>query len=128
LLALVALDPPPLPQFIKEASVRRAKRDGWVVQRALTSMFSGSDFLDARFPALKMPILLVWGKQDAITTLSLADSMHHAAPQSVLAVYDRCGHVAVVTCMDRIAPTILDFLSGANQQPGQTIEVPARGN
>jgi pimeloyl-ACP methyl ester carboxylesterase len=128
LMAVVALDPPPIPQFIKEAFVRRSQRDGWVVQRALTSMFAGPDFLDARFHDLKMPILLVWGKQDAITPINLAESMHQAAPQSVLAVYDRCGHVAVVTCMDRIAPTMLDFLSGTNQQPGQTIEVPAPAN
>lgn len=128
LFAVVALDAPPLPQFIKEAFVRRSKRDGWVVQRALASMFAGNDFLDAKFPALKMPTLLVWGKQDAITPISLAESMHSAAPQSVLAVYDRCGHVAVVACMNRIAPTILDFLSGANQRPGQTIEAPAPRN
>lgn len=128
LMAVVALDPPPVPQFIKEAFVRRSKRDGWVVQRALASMFAGADYLDAKFPSLKMPVLLVWGKQDAITPISLAESMHHGAPQSVLAVYDRCGHVAVVTCMDRIAPTVLDFLSGANQQPGRTIEVPAPTN
>jgi pimeloyl-ACP methyl ester carboxylesterase len=128
LMAVVALDPPPVPKFIKEAFVRRSKRDGWVVQRALASMLAGVDYLDAKFPALKMSILLVWGKQDAITPISLAESMHHRAPQSVLALYDRCGHVAVVTCMNRIAPTVLDFLSGTNQQPGRTIEVPAPTN
>jgi pimeloyl-ACP methyl ester carboxylesterase len=82
----------------------------------------GADNLDQKFSALKMPTLLVWGKQDAITPLSLAEAMHRAASQSVLAVYGGCGHIAVVSCMDRIAPTVLDFLSGTRQQPGQTIE------
>lgn len=126
LMALVTPDPPPLPGFLKEDFVRRAKRDGWVVRRALASMLAGSDFLDTKFSALKMPMLIVWGKQDRMTPLSLGESMHLAAPQSVLAVYDGCGHVAVVTCEDRLAPAVLGFLAGTGSQPGQTIEDPAR--
>lgn len=125
LLAVVALDPPPMPEFLKAAFIRRSNRDGWVVRRALASITSNADALDQKFPSLNMPMLIVWGKQDAITPLALAESMHRAAPQSELAVYDRCGHIAVVTCMDRIAPTVLDFLSDASRHAGQTIEVPA---
>ncbi len=125
LMAVVTPDPPPMPEFVKADFIRRSKRNGWVVQRALASITGGADFLDQEFPALKMPMLIVWGKLDAITPLSLAESMHRAAPQSVLAVYGGCGHVAVVTCMDRIAPTVLGFLSGPGLKPGQTIEEPA---
>ena len=125
LLAVVTLDPQPLPEFVKADFIRRTKRNGWVVQRALASMTTGADNLDQKFSALTMPVLLVWGKQDAITPLSLAEAMHRAAPQSELVIYGGCGHIAVVTCMDRIAPRVLDFLSGTGQQPGQTIETPA---
>ena len=122
LKALVTNVPRPLPEFVNADFIQRTKRNGWVVRRALASMTTGADNLDERFSALKMPMLIVWGKEDAITPLSVAESMHRAAPQSVLAVYGGCGHIAVVTCMDRIAPTVLDFLSGAGLQPGQTIE------
>ena len=125
LMALVTPNPPPMPEFVKAAFIRRVKRDGWVVRRAIASMLAGGDYLDDRFSALKMPVLIVWGKQDVMTPPSLAESMHRAAPQSVLALYGGCGHVAVVTCMDRIAPTVLDFLSGSGPQPGQTIDSPA---
>jgi pimeloyl-ACP methyl ester carboxylesterase len=124
LMALVTPNPPSMPEFVKADFFRKVKRDGWVVQRALASMFGGADFLDQRFSELKMPMLIVWSKQDAMTPLALAESMHRAAPQSVLAVYDGCGHVAVLTCVDRIAPTVLDFLSGSGVQAGKTIEVP----
>ena len=126
LMALVTPNPPSMPEFVKADFFRKVKRDGWVVQRALASMFGGADFLDQKFSALKMPMLIVWGKQDAMTPLALAESMHRAAPQSVLAVYDGCGHVAVLTCVDRIAPTVLDFLSGSGPQAGQIIEVPTQ--
>jgi len=126
LMAEVTPNAPRLPQFVKADYIRKTKRYGWVTQRALASMSTGADDLDEKFSALKMPLLLAWGKQDAMTPLSLGESMHRATPQSILAIYDGCGHIAVVTCINQIAPTALNFLSGAGPEPGKTIEVPAR--
>src|SRR3984957_5886601 len=126
LMDVVSPNLPRVPQFVKADYIRKSKRYGWVTQRALASMTTGADDLDAKFSALKMSLLIVWGKQDAITPLSLGESMHRAAPQSILAVYDGCGHIAVVTCGNAIASTVLGFLSGAGPEPGKTIEVPAR--
>jgi pimeloyl-ACP methyl ester carboxylesterase len=126
LMAAVSPDLPHLPQFVKADYIRKTKRSGWVTQRALASMTSGADDLEEKFSALKMPLLIVWGKQDAMTPVSLGESMHRAAPQSVLAVYDGCGHIAVVTCINQIVPTVLSFLSGKGPDPGKTIEVPAQ--
>jgi pimeloyl-ACP methyl ester carboxylesterase len=126
LMAVVSPNLPRLPQFVKADYIRKTKRNGWVTQRALASMRSGADDLDEKFSALKMPLLIVWGKQDAMTPLSLGESMHRAAPQSTLAIYDGCGHIAVVTCINQIVPTVLSFLSGTGPEPGKTIEVPAR--
>lgn len=126
LMAVVSPNLPRLPQFVKSDYIRRSKRYGWMTQRALASMSSGADDLDEKFSALKMPLLIVWGKQDVMTPLSLGESMHRAAPQSVLAIYDGCGHIAVVTCINEIAPTMLSFLAGSGLEPGKTIEVPAQ--
>jgi pimeloyl-ACP methyl ester carboxylesterase len=126
LMAVVSPDLPRLPQFVKADYIRKTQRYGWVMQRALASMSSGADELDEKFSALKMPLLIVWGKQDAMTPLLLGESMHRVAPQSVLAIYDGCGHIAVVTCINQIVPAVLSFLSGTGPEPGKTIEVPAR--
>jgi pimeloyl-ACP methyl ester carboxylesterase len=126
LMDVVSPNLPRLPQFVKSDYIRKTKRNGWVTRRALASMATGADDLEEKFSALKMPLLIVWGKQDAMTPLSLGESMHRAAPQSTLAIYDGCGHIAVVTCINQIAPTVLNFLSGAGPEPGKTIEVPAR--
>lgn len=126
LMAVVTPDAPRLPKFVRADFIRKSKRDGWVVQRALASMTSGADDLDQKFSALKLPMLIVWGKDDVLTPLSLGEAMHRATPQSVLAVYDGCGHIAVVTCMNEIAPTVLSFLSGTGPESGKTIEVPAQ--
>jgi pimeloyl-ACP methyl ester carboxylesterase len=126
LMDVVSPNLPHVPQFVKADYIRKTKRYGWVTQRALASMTTGADDLDEKFSALKMPLLIVWGKQDAMTPLSLGESMHRAAPQSTLAIYDGCGHIAVVTCINQIAPTVLNFLSGRGPEPGKTVEVPAR--
>lgn len=126
LMAVATPDPPRLPDFVKADYIRRSNRDGWVVQRALASMVSGVDNLDKRFNALKIPLLLVWGKQDVITPLSVGEAMHRAAPQSTLVVFDGCGHIAVVTCMNGMVPTVLNFLSDKDPEPGKTVEVPAQ--
>jgi pimeloyl-ACP methyl ester carboxylesterase len=126
LMAVATPNAPRLPDFVKADYIRRSNRDGWVVQRALVSMVSGVDNLDNRFSALKIPVLLVWGKQDVITPLSVGEAMHRAAPQSTLVVYDGCGDIAVVTCMNEIVPSVLNFLSGVGPEPGKTMEVPAR--
>jgi pimeloyl-ACP methyl ester carboxylesterase len=124
LMAILIPQPPSIPAYVKEDLLRRTARDGWVIERALASMQTGVDLLDKKFSSLKMPLLLVWGKQDVLTPLSIGEAMHRAVPQSVLAVYDGCGHIAVQTCTDRIAPMTVSFLDGTLSQAGRTIEVP----
>jgi pimeloyl-ACP methyl ester carboxylesterase len=125
LMAILTPSPPPIPDFVKLDLIRKAQRDGWVVKRALTSMETGADVLDQKFAALKMPLLLVWGKQDVLTPLTIGQRMHQAAPQSVWEIYDGCGHIAAQTCADRIAPRVSSFLAGTGPPAGTTVEVPA---
>lgn len=126
-LALVG-EPVRLPEFVKNDFLELTNRNGWVVRRAWDSMISGRDVLDSKFSALKMPLLIVWGRQDRVTPLALGESMHHTAPQSVLAVCDGAGHIAPSTCADRINPVVLAFFSGTGPQPGQTIALSRSGS
>lgn len=124
LFAVVTNTPQKMPTFVKEDFIRKSQRDGWVVKRALASMMTGTDVLDWRFPDLKMPLLIVWGKEDTLTPVAVGEAMHRAAPQSELVVYDRCGHIAVVTCAERIAPTVVVFLGGGGKT-GEVVEMRA---
>jgi pimeloyl-ACP methyl ester carboxylesterase len=126
LLALLIPHPQPLPGFIKDDIVRHSQEGAWVIQRVLASVKKGDAILDARFSALKLPVLLVWGKQDLITPLALGEAMHRAAPQSVLEVYDGCGHLAAATCAERVMPRLVRFLKGEGPPAGATIDVPAQ--
>jgi pimeloyl-ACP methyl ester carboxylesterase len=122
-MAILTPHPRRIPGFVKDDLVRRIALHAWVIKRSLASMVAGADLLDTRFASLKMPLLLVWGKQDVLTPLDIGQRMRLAAPQSVLEVYDDCGHLAVETCVDRIAPRISSFLAGGGPPAGTIVEV-----
>jgi pimeloyl-ACP methyl ester carboxylesterase len=124
LMAIVTPNPPPAPGFVKAALIDRWKRNGWVTRRALLSMKEGHDFLDGKLSALKMPMLIVWGKQDVLTPLALGEETHRDAAQSTMLVFDGCGHIAAQTCADRVSPAVIDFLAGKGPAAGQRVDVP----
>jgi pimeloyl-ACP methyl ester carboxylesterase len=115
--------PAAVPEFLARDMVRKFKRLNWVVDRSARSMFSGDDLLDGKLGRLPMPTLILWGKQDHLIPLATGVSMHEQIPQSVLEIYDGCGHLAPGQCAARIGPRLVDFLNGKEPQAQKTTEV-----
>lgn len=118
---------PHIPAFIEDDLLRSIRRNGWVPQRSVQSMMTGQDLLDGKLSQLKMPLLIVWGRQDQITPLSVGYAIHAETPQSVLEIYDGCGHLAPRDCTDRIGPNTLRFLKAEPPLAPQVIEIPKPG-
>lgn len=116
---------PHIPVLMQSDILRLVRRNGWVVQRSMKSMLTGADLLDGKLGALRMPVLIVWGKQDQLTPVSLAYIFHAQIPQSVLEIYDGCGHLAARECADRVGPNTLAFLNADPPMPAQIKEIPA---
>jgi pimeloyl-ACP methyl ester carboxylesterase len=117
--------PAPLPGFLARDMLRRVARTQWVIARSAESMFAGHDLVDERLRELRMPVLIIWGREDHLIPVSAALVMHARIPQSTLELYDACGHLAPGQCAQRIGPRMLDFLRGGNDPaPGATLEVP----
>jgi pimeloyl-ACP methyl ester carboxylesterase len=124
LYRLLMPEPAQVPDFLARDMIRRFKRLNWVVDRSARSMFTGADLLDGKLGNLRVPTLIIWGRQDHMTPLATGIAMHQQIPQSVLEIYDGCGHLAPGQCAQRIAPRLVDFLDGKAPQTTQTIEVP----
>ncbi len=107
---LLMPDPPKVPGFVARDILRRSSRNAWVIHRALDSMLTGRDVTDALLPAMKMPVLLVWGSEDHITPASLGQKMHSLVPQSQLDVIQGCGHLAPSQCTAQIGPEVVNFV------------------
>jgi len=116
---------PKLPGILQRDILRLVRRNGWIVQRSMKSMLTGADLLDGNLSNLKMPVLIVWGRNDQLTPVALAYTFHEKIPQSVLEIYDGCGHLAPRECADRIGPNTLDFLRAEPPMPSQIKEIPA---
>ena len=110
LLALLTPEGSLIPRFVARDVVRRVRPMRWVVQRAMTSMIAKGDLLDGKLGAIRVPVLIIWGKQDALIPLLCGEEMHHQLPQSLLAIFDGCGHLAPAECSGRVAPEIRQFL------------------
>jgi pimeloyl-ACP methyl ester carboxylesterase len=109
LQALLSPQPQPIPAFVARDILGNFRRHGWVVQRALATMFTAQDVVDNDLPHLKMPVLLVWGSLDRVTPLAEGEKMRGLIPQSELDVFPGCGHMAPIECSAAIGPKVVAF-------------------
>ncbi len=126
LIKLLTPDMRPVPTFFAKALLVRSKADSWVIRRSVTSMLTGQNLLNGKLDKLTMPVLIVWGKQDALTPLSMAYEIHAGVPHSTLALFDGCGHLAPGLCASRIAPQMTSFLDGTQTGQHATVSFPAK--
>ncbi len=64
----------------------------------------------AVLPSLKVPILLIWGRQDRMVPSSLAPILAAANPSIKLVELDRAGHCPQDECPERFNAILLDWL------------------
>ena len=58
-----------------------------------------------------MPVLVVWGKQDALIPVAYAAGLAAAFPRAELVVLDGCGHVPMADCPEAFDRVVIPFLS-----------------
>lgn len=114
-----------IPAFLLRDFLRQLRAEDWVIERTVTNMLTGRELMDGKLASVTMPVLIVWGKQDTVTPLSIGEEMHHQMPQSVLVVLDGCGHVAPLECHDRVRAEMQRFLSANPPLPAGAHEIPA---
>lgn len=114
---------PHVPSFIAHDIFRFVKKHGWVVRRNMNSLLTGNDLLDGKLGALKMPMLIVWGKEDHLIPVLVGEQIHHDVPQSELEIFDGCGHLAASQCAAQVGPVVRGFLDEASPIPGRRAEI-----
>jgi pimeloyl-ACP methyl ester carboxylesterase len=117
---LLTPHPDPLPGFVARDVLRRMAKIAPVVHRTVQTMMTGQDLLDGRLQQIHVPVLIVWGAQDTLIPPSSAEQMHGEMPQSVLEVFNGCGHIAPLTCATQIVPRVRQFLNSSPAMAGGT--------
>jgi pimeloyl-ACP methyl ester carboxylesterase len=101
------------PSFVARDILAHRLREEWVVRRALLSMAAGRDWLNGTLGRADMPVLVVWGKQDALIPVAYAEQLAAEFPRAELRVLDGCGHVPIADCPDEFDREVVPFLTGA---------------
>jgi pimeloyl-ACP methyl ester carboxylesterase len=74
-------------------------------------MRDGSDWLNGSLRRADMPVLVVWGKQDALIPVAYGAALAGEFPKARLVVLDGCGHVPMADCPEAFDAAVIPFLS-----------------
>jgi pimeloyl-ACP methyl ester carboxylesterase len=61
-------------------------------------------------PKIKMPVLLIWGKNDNITPEFVGEEFHKLLPNSELKLMDKCGHAPMMEKPEEFNALLSQFL------------------
>lgn len=126
MMSILTPHPPMIPSFYAQWFLRDFAAEDWIIDRSLKSMFTGKDIMDGKMGAVKMPVMIAWGRQDVLTPPSIGEQMRHDMPQSVFYMFDDTGHLAPTECSVRLGPHMVEFLQAEPPMPAGVREEPCR--
>ena len=60
---------------------------------------------------IKVPTLLLWGEDDEVTTMAVAEQFHSLLPNSTLVTHKNCGHAPMIEHPEWFASEVHKFIS-----------------
>ena len=89
-----------------------AAKDGYTVRSILSNPALGAERLDDRLANIKVPTLVVWGKQDQLLPISSGERYAAGIIGARLVSFDKCGHVPPVEKTQEFLAVVTAFLGG----------------
>lgn len=68
------------------------------------------DNLEKVLPNVKCPTLLLWGEEDQVTTMDVAETFKRLIPNSILATIKGCGHAPMIENPQWFSAQVQDFI------------------
>lgn len=68
------------------------------------------DNLETLLGQIKVPTLLLWGEDDEVTTMSVAETFHRLIPNSELVTIKKCGHAPMIEHPEWFSENVERFL------------------
>ena len=86
--------------------------DQYTIQRFIESIGRGEDVLDGKLGGLKHPTLIIWGREDGLTQLSMGQRFNKEIAGSRLFIIEKCGHVPQLEKPAEFNAGLMKFLEG----------------
>ncbi|MFT3708397.1 MAG: alpha/beta hydrolase [Archangium sp.] len=105
------------PEFVSEALVedveRAFERPG--TKAAALETVRGMDFtrMEEKYQQITVPTLLLWGREDLVTPVSIGERLVRQMPKAKLVVYPRCGHFPMLEATSESTRDLRSFLEGS---------------
>ena len=114
--------------FIKDHMKRVFYHDKFITDQAIEDIYSTikervnvlniihaarsakKDNLSKYLPSIKAPTLLLWGKNDEVTTMDVAHTFRNKIPSAQLKVIDQCGHAPMIEHPEWFAKQMRAFI------------------
>ncbi|MFO0585944.1 MAG: alpha/beta hydrolase [Polyangiaceae bacterium] len=114
-LSLAFYDPTVVNEKLAEDIERAVERPGTVA--AALAAVRGQTFseVEKRYRTITKPTLLLWGREDVVTTIDFAERLSKEMPNSRLVVYPKCGHFPMLEAMLASTRELAKFLDEGAQ-------------
>jgi pimeloyl-ACP methyl ester carboxylesterase len=89
-----------------------AAKDGYTVRSFLGNPAIGMERLDDRLGSIKVPTLVVWGKQDKLLPIASGERYAAGITGAKLVSFDKCGHVPPIEKTEEFVAAVMGFLGG----------------
>jgi pimeloyl-ACP methyl ester carboxylesterase len=80
---------------------------------AILEAIRGQRFVEVqgRYREVDKPVLLLWGREDQISTMAVGERLSRDLPQARMIVYPRCGHFPMVEAREVSTQDVAAFLA-----------------
>lgn len=101
-------------RFVTEEAIEEIaeilKPKGNVLKMIQAARSAKKDNLQSVLPTLDVPSLLIWGKNDNVTTMEVARLFRDLMPKATLQTIDECGHAPMIEHPEWFAEQVRQFL------------------
>jgi len=91
---------------------RLAVHDGYTVRSFLGNPTREKERLDDRLASIKVPTLVVWGKQDKLLPIASGERYAAGIAGAKMVSFEKCGHVPPVEKTEEFLAAVMPFLGG----------------
>lgn len=103
----VMADPPFVPRPMLDVMAQERIRNHELEQEIFRQI--SGDSLEERAAAVRVPTLIVWGKEDKLVTPAVGEFLHRLMPHSKLIIMEGVGHLPMLEQPAQTAQDYLDF-------------------
>ncbi len=116
-IALAFHDPEIIPQALVEEVEAQVRRPGTRAAALASVRAMRFETQQTHYREIEQPVLLLWGREDAVTTLEVGERLSNDLANARLEVYPLCGHFPMIEAARPSTRDLLAFL-----QPGEATE------